>query len=155
MENLEKNLDEEKQEIQSEEQPPLERIVKLHPGRCGFIDDTTYKRNQRVEIVFSPDEMELLDEKIYNAGYQKRSNYIRKVVLTNDIKSEESLKEIQLEIFRLIAEFKKIGNNINQIAKKCNQEKRSIDFETLMEMKKNLDDFLAEKLTEVKTKIKK
>ena len=99
--------------------------------------------------------MELLDEKIYNAGYQKRSNYIRKVVLTNDIKSEESLKEIQLEIFRLIAEFKKIGNNINQIAKKCNQEKRSIDFETLMEMKKNLDDFLAEKLTEVKTKIKK
>ena len=64
-------------------------------------------------------------------------------------------KEIQLEIFRLIAEFKKIGNNINQIAKKCNQEKRSIDFETLMEMKKNLDDFLAEKLTEVKTKIKK
>ena len=155
MENLEENLKEDIQETETEKQIKIERIVKLHPGRAGFIDDTTYKRNQRVEIVFSPDEIELLDEKINNAGYTKRSNYIRKIVLSNDIKSEESLKEIQLEIFKLIAEFKKIGNNINQIAKKCNQEKKAIEFETLMELKKNLDEFLAGKLTEIKTKIKK
>jgi hypothetical protein len=132
-----------------------ERIVKLHPGRSGEIDNTAHRRNQRIEIVFSPEELEILDEKILATDFRTRSKYIRKIVLLNDVKSEEHLEEIQLEIYQLIAEFKKIGNNINQIAKKCNQEKKSIEFEILMELKTNLDKFLAEKLDEVKTKIKK
>ena len=132
-----------------------ERIPKLHPGRSGEIDNTAHRRNQRIEIVFSPEELEILDEKILATDFRTRSKYIRKIVLLNDVKSEEHLEEIQLEIYQLIAEFKKIGNNINQIAKKCNQEKKSIEFEILMELKSNLDKFLSEKLDEIKTKIKK
>lgn len=132
-----------------------ERIPKLHPGRSGLIDDTAHKRNQRIEIVFSPEELEILDEKILATDFRTRSKYIRKIVLLNDVKSDEHLEEIQLEIYQLIAEFKKIGNNINQLAKKCNQEKKAIEFEILMKLKTNLDDFLAEKLDEIKTKIKK
>lgn len=132
-----------------------ERIPKLHPGRSGLLDDTAHRRNQRIEIVFSPEELEILDEKILATDFRTRSKYIRKIVLLNDVKSDEHLEEIQLEIYQLIAEFKKIGNNINQLAKKCNQEKKAIEFEILMKLKTNLDEFLAEKLDEIKTKIKK
>ena len=132
-----------------------ERIPKLHPGRSGLIDDTAHKRNQRIEVVFSPEELEILDEKILATDFRTRSKYIRKMVLLNDVKSEESLKEIQLEIFQLIAEIKKIGNNINQIAKKCNQEKKAVELEILMYLQKKLDGFLTKRLEEIKIKIKK
>ncbi|MBB5391062.1 MULTISPECIES: plasmid mobilization relaxosome protein MobC [unclassified Herbaspirillum] len=54
----------------------------------------------------------------------------------------------------MIAEFKKIGNNINQIAKKCNQEKQAPQLEILVQMKSKMDLTLAKVLDEIKNKIK-
>ncbi len=132
----------------------LERIPKLHPGRSGELDNTHHRRNQRIEVVFSPDELEIIDKKISNSDYKTRSQYIRKTLLLSNPVDQIELEKIQLEIYRLIAEFKKIGNNINQIAKKSNQEKQAPELEVLIQMKSDMDLVLAKVLDDIKNKVK-
>lgn len=74
------------------------------------------KRNKRVEIRFSDDE--------YNQLLQKKTcvhtaKFIRDCVLNNDNRTSKKIKRVADP--NLIFELSKIGANINQIAKFCNQ----------------------------------
>ncbi|MBB5391063.1 MULTISPECIES: hypothetical protein [unclassified Herbaspirillum] len=74
----------------------FERIPKLHPGRSGLLDDTAHIRNQRIEVVFSPDELEILDKNISATDYRTRSQYIRNTSLNSKPLDQKELGAIQI-----------------------------------------------------------
>lgn len=72
------------------------------------------KRNKRVEIYFTEDELALLTSKVQQAGIS-REVFCREVLLGAEIKTAPPAS-----YFTLISEVRRTGSNINQVLKKAN-----------------------------------
>lgn len=88
-------------------------------------------RKKQIAIRLSEKEYEKLMEQVRKSGMTQQ-DFFSKVCMEKEIKNLDGLKE-------LIPEIKRIGNNINQIAKKCNQEDKVLN-DDVMVIKKELDD---------------
>ena len=71
------------------------------------------KRPHQVTFRLSDEELEILKDKISSSG-KKRQEYLRRAALEMQITNMDPLKE-------LIPEMKKQGTNLNQVAKKLNE----------------------------------
>lgn len=71
------------------------------------------KRPHQVTFRLSDEELEILKEKVSSSG-KNQQEYLRRVALSQNITNMNELKE-------LIPEMKRQGNNLNQIAKKLNE----------------------------------
>lgn len=71
------------------------------------------KRNVQINIRISEAEAEQLRKKVEQSGMSQQE-YILSCVLEKQIVNTDGIKE-------LIPELKRIGNNLNQIAKRCNE----------------------------------
>ena len=71
------------------------------------------KRPHQVTFRLSDEELEILKEKISSSG-KKQQEYLRRAALEMHITNMDPLKE-------LIPEMKKQGTNLNQVAKKLNE----------------------------------
>lgn len=71
------------------------------------------KRNVQINIRISEAEAEQLRKKVEQSGMSQQE-YILSCVLNKPITNTDGIKE-------LIPELKRIGNNLNQIAKRCNE----------------------------------
>jgi hypothetical protein len=71
------------------------------------------KRPHQVTFRLSDEELEILKEKISSSG-KKQQEYLRRAALEMQITNMAPLKE-------LIPEMKKQGTNLNQVAKKLNE----------------------------------
>lgn len=76
------------------------------------------KRNYRISVYFSEDELDLMDKKISESQFDSRSSYIRRMTLDGYI-----IKNDYTHLKELISEINSIGNNINQITKLSNSSK--------------------------------
>lgn len=77
--------------------------------------DEKRKRNNRITVRFSDEEMKIFEEKVKQSG-MTQTNYYRRVLLGENVyvlASPEEMKNLFLEIHRQ-------GNNVNQIAKNLN-----------------------------------
>ncbi len=72
------------------------------------------KRNCRVEIYFTKEELETLTKKYRKAGLS-REKYCRQILNESVVKEAPSL-----DVHLLIRELTRVGSNINQIAAKAN-----------------------------------
>ena len=71
------------------------------------------KRNVQINIRISEAEAEQLRKKVEQSGMNQQE-YILSCVLEKQIVNTDGIKE-------LLPELKRIGNNLNQIAKRCNE----------------------------------
>ena len=78
------------------------------------------KRPHQVTFRLSDEELEILKEKISSSSSGKKQEYLRRAALEMQITNMDPLKE-------LIPEMKKQGTNLNQVAKKLN-ENRYVDY---------------------------
>ena len=75
------------------------------------------KRDRRVDIFVTEEELKLIDEKVESSGLNNRSQYLRKVALG------EPIVNVDMSYLNdVIFELNKIGTNINQIAKYANSQ---------------------------------
>lgn len=72
------------------------------------------KRNKRVEIYFTSEELALLTEKVQQSGFS-REVFCRTVLLGTEVKASPPA-----DFYELITEVRRVGANINQILKKAN-----------------------------------
>ena len=72
-------------------------------------------RNREIHVLFTPEELEALHQKMAEIGIKNRSAFIRKMSLDGYVVKLD-LPEIK-EMIRLL---RIAGNNLNQIAKKVN-----------------------------------
>ena len=70
-------------------------------------------RPKQLSFRVSEEEWELLQQKIVESGMNQQ-RYILSCVLGKEIVNTDGIKE-------LLPELKRIGNNLNQIAKRCNE----------------------------------
>ena len=91
-------------------------------------------KNNRLEIRLSDELFKLLLVKS-KASNKTNSDYIRSLITTSEIKMD--YKHIKLD---LIASINKVGNNINQIAKRLNYAKKTnaLDKVSYKEMQEQL-----------------
>lgn len=87
------------------------------------------QRSRGVQIKFrlSEEEAEQLKNKVEKSGMSQQE-YLMKCALNKNVTNTDGLKEISLEL-------KRIGTNLNQIAKQCNEE-NSVGLRTMVETKK-------------------
>lgn len=93
--------------------------------------DEKEKNIKKITIRVTQDEAEKINKKAMES-YLTQNEYIKRSALTKDIIVVEGLKDLTVEI-------KRIGININQIAKKLNQDDNLTDKEKdflLSEVKK-------------------
>lgn len=108
----------------------MESRIKLKNGQAGP-DGNTFLRDKRIEIRVCQQEYEKLEKYALEAGYLNVAQYLRESGLTRKQITSPSTK--QKERNQWLYEINRIGNNINQIAKKLNQNKAP-DEEMLMVM---------------------
>jgi len=98
-------------------------------------------RTEVVHVRLFPDEKKLIDEKLIAAG-RSVSEFIR--LSLNDVKVAP-LKNVQLQN-ELIREVRRIGINLNQIARACNETKKTgdeINFVELIILLKKIENKLS------------
>jgi len=86
-------------------------------------------RSVKKSFRFTPDEWTIIEQKADAAGV-KPSDFIRQSALKSKVKRSDKKEQLHL-----ISQIAKIGNNLNQIARRCNTEK-IIDRLTLEELYK-------------------
>ena len=101
---------------------------KLRPGQSGE-DGCTELRLRRYEIIFAESEFEKLKKKYEKSGQSTMAKYCRQVLL--ETKSGLTAKEIKVNSYADTYALNKIGNNINQIARRINSLKS--DYPELIE----------------------
>lgn len=93
------------------------------------------QRKRPIEIIFflSEEENQRLRENVKKTGFRSRSAYIRKMVLEGYVVQQDykSLRDV-------IVELKRIGNNLNQIARIANIY-HEINLPGIEEVRKELD----------------
>lgn len=72
-------------------------------------------RNKEIHVLFTPEELETLHQKMADAGVRNRSAFIRKQSLDGYV-----VKLDTSDISELISLLRRSSNNLNQIAKKAN-----------------------------------
>ena len=72
-------------------------------------------RNQEIHVLYTPQELEILHQKMAEAGIRNRSAYIRKMSLDGYVVHLE-----MSDIREMITLLRRASNNLNQIAKKAN-----------------------------------
>lgn len=72
-------------------------------------------KTELIKVRVTQDELEIIDKKAQVAGL-KRSQYVRKMCMQGYI----VIRNFD-EVEKLVYEINKIGNNINQIARKANE----------------------------------
>lgn len=92
-------------------------------------------------IRVTPTELETINDNIRKLGVNNPTHYLRTLLV-----KEHIVQTDMTDIKNILTELNRIGNNINQITKKCNQTGNinSVDIESI---NKNFED--------VKTKINK
>ena len=100
------------------------------------------ERNQEIHVLFLPEEMEMLREKMAEIGVVNRSAYVRKMALDGYCVNLDlaDMKE-------MVSLLRRCSNNLNQYAKKAN-ETGSIYAEDIAEIKE-----MQEKLWEIAKEI--
>lgn len=78
-------------------------------------------RPNQIVIRVSDEELELIKGKVVKSGISQQE-FIIKALLEKPVVNTDGIKEI-------VPELKRIGNNINQIAKRCNEN--TVNYETL------------------------
>ena len=99
----------------SEEQ---EDIRKRSNGQAGP-DGNTYLRTRRVELRVCPQEHRSLCELASKAGFHSLAQYVRETALSRS--HVESPTTRHKEQTAVLYALNRIGNNLNQIARRCNQ----------------------------------
>ena len=89
------------------------------------------KNNKDIHLRISPEDKEALKKQATVAGYKSVSKYIRDVALGKQITARVDIDAVY--------NLRKIGNNLNQIAKQINTEKRD---ETMLSLKYDIDALL-------------
>lgn len=85
----------------------------------------------RIELRISPEDKEALKKQATAAGYKSVSKYIRDCALGKKITARVDIDAVY--------NLRKIGNNLNQIAKQINTEKKD---ETVLSLKYDIDALL-------------
>ena len=70
------------------------------------------KRNKKIKIRFTNDELSSLNNYVLKAGFNSREKYIRTVLLNSVPRQQPSI-----DYQKLINELNFIGNNLNQLVK--------------------------------------
>lgn len=89
------------------------------------------KNNKDIHLRISPEDKEALKKQAAVAGYKSVSKYIRDVALGKRITARVDIDAVY--------NLRKIGNNLNQIARQINTEKKD---ETVIKLKDNTEDLL-------------
>lgn len=99
-----------------------------------------------VYVKFKPEEVELLHDRMKEAGVQNMSAYIRKMVLSGYVIFPE-----WPDLNRVISLHSKISNNLNQYAKKANETGKLYeeDIAEIKEMNKVQTELLKKELEAV------
>lgn len=99
-----------------------------------------------VYVKFKPEEVELLHDRMKEAGVQNMSAYIRKMALSGYVIFPE-----WLDLNRVISLHSKISNNLNQYAKKANETGKLYeeDIAEIKEMNKEQTELLKKALEAV------
>lgn len=104
-------------------------------------------KNKTFMIRLSEKEKEALFQKAKKLDYSSVSSYILDAALKKELKNYD----LEYKMFHLIndlyAEFGRIGNNINQIAKHLNTHKDHLPISLLEEMKVELNTYNEQKKT--------
>lgn len=87
------------------------------------------ERNQEIHVLFLPEEMEMLREKMAEIGVVNRSAYVRKMALDG-----YCINLDLTDMKEMISLLRRCSNNLNQYAKKAN-ETGSIYTEDIQELK--------------------
>lgn len=96
-------------------------------------NDSNRERKNTFLVRLSDDELKVLDKKLAVSGFRNRNELIRHLIIFGGIFKIDltPLKETEVAVNR-------IGNNINQIAKKMN-ETGNVYIQDVREIKKLLD----------------
>lgn len=86
-------------------------------------------RDILLPVMVTKEEKKQIDKNMNNAGISKRTNYLRKMGLYGMVVKVDfsDFRALLAGLGRVTYEFNRIGNNINQIAKKVNE---SDEFDT-------------------------
>ena len=74
------------------------------------------ERNQEIHVLFLPDEMERMKQKMAEVGIINRSAYVRKVAL-----DAYSLNLVLTDMKEMVSLLRRCSNNLNQYAKRANE----------------------------------
>ena len=88
---------------------------------------TQRSRGIQVKFRLSEEEAEQLKSKVEKSGMSQQE-YLMKCALNKNVTNTDGLKEISIEL-------KRIGTNLNQIAKHCNEE-NAVSLRTMAETRK-------------------
>ena len=91
-------------------------------------------RNQELHILFTPEEIARIRQRMEDAGVQNRSAFIRKMTLDGYI-----VKLDTSDIREMITLLRRCSNNLNQVAKRANAT-GSIYETDIEELKKQHDE---------------
>lgn len=72
-------------------------------------------RNQEIHVLYTPQELEILHQKMAEAGVRNRSAYVRKMSLDGYVVHLD-----MSDIREMITLLRRCSNNLNQIAKNAN-----------------------------------
>lgn len=100
------------------------------------------ERNQEIHVLFLPEEMEMLKQKMAEIGVVNRSAYVRKMALDG-----YCINLDLTDMKEMISLLRRCSNNLNQYAKRAN-ETGSIYAEDIAEVKE-----MQEKLWEIAKEI--
>lgn len=91
-----------------------------------------HPRNKRVHLRFSEPEMQQLEKRAFSCSYNSVSEYLRSVALSGKVeaKREQSLTDRHTEI-----QLRRIGNNLNQLARAANSGQPVADVQTLQDLR--------------------
>lgn len=99
----------------SEEQEDIRKRIN---GQAGP-DGNTYLRTRRIELRVCPQEHRSLCELASKAGFHSLAQYVRETSLSRS--HVESPTTRHKEQTAVLYALNRIGNNLNQIARRCNQ----------------------------------
>lgn len=110
-------------------------------------NDEKRKRPIQKKIRLSPEENEYFKNKVEESPFNNFQNFARTLLITGEIKFTDFS-----ELERLNGQVKRIGNNINQMAKLAHQfdEISDEDIEELIELMYEVKALVSEKLKEDK-----
>ena len=84
-------------------------------------------RPKQIVIRVSEEELAQIKKKVEQSGI-KQQDFLLKAILEKPVTNTDGIKEVMPEL-------KRIGNNLNQIAKQCNEE-NAVSLRTMAETKK-------------------
>lgn len=106
------------------------------------------KRNRLITFWVTPEEYDLIDDRMLVTGFKDRSAYLRKRAIDVHLIQVDTT-----DIFNLVNEVNAIGKNINQIAKVANSN-YSVSKEEIEEIRTMIAE-INSKVTEVITAYRK